>query len=59
MTPKQHVDRMIDEYRGLDDQAIALGHELWPDFLEETGLVPNDKDEVTYRGVLVWKGVNP
>lgn len=59
MTPKQHVDRMIDEYRGLDDQAIALGYELWPDFLKETGLVPNDKDEVTYRGVLVWKGMNP
>jgi len=40
MTPKQCIDLMIDEYRGLEDGAIALVYELWPDFRVETSSSP-------------------
>lgn len=52
---KALVDTDLDRRSPGDVGPIALRGRLWSGFLEETGLVANDKGEVTYRGVVVWR----
>lgn len=62
MSAKSYVDQALDEYRGIDLQALLIGYDLWDEFLVETGLlcsVDGEDPEVVYRGVSCRRSVTP
>ena len=63
MSAKQWVDEAIDGYGGDDLHAVLIGSELWPEFLQEAGLIsttePNGDVFVEYRDVVCRPSTTP
>ena len=57
------VDEKIDSYHGDALEMVLVGADLWPEFIAETGLVPepvgSNDFEVIHRGIACRPSVVP